>query len=141
MGLMIFLFWGVSFSNIYTSDIDFEWVKLVKVVDGDTIQVEIGSKTESIRLIGIDAPEIEGKTKESGLESKKYIEELIGEGKIRLEADETQDDRDVYQRLLRYVFLEDGRMVNKEMIRSGKAKEYTFKTPYKYQKEFRELIK
>ena len=139
IGLMAFLFWGINFSKIYRSDIDFDWVELIKVVDGDTIEVKIGQNFESVRLIGIDAPEIEGKTKEKGLESKKYLEKLMENKKIRLEDDKTQDNKDIYDRLLRYVFREDGMLINKEMIKSKMAKEYTFKIPYKYQKEFREL--
>ena len=135
----MFLFWGINFSKVYRSDIDFDWIELVKIIDGDTIEVKIENKIESVRLIGIDAPEIEEKTKEKGLESKKYLEELIKNKKIRLENDKTQEDRDIYHRLLRYVFTEDGILINKEMIKSRMAKEYTFKIPYKYQKEFREL--
>ena len=94
-----------------------------------------------MRLIGIDAPEMTGKTKETGIESKNYLVDLIGNEKVRLEADETQDDRDIYDRLLRYVFLKDGRMVNEEMIKVKMAEEYTFKMKYKYQEEFRGLEK
>ena len=54
---------------------------------------------------------------------------------IPIENDETQDERDKYVRLLRYVILKDGSNFNKMMIREGLAKEYTYKTPYKYQKE------
>jgi len=139
IGIVMFLFWGINFSKVYRSDIDFDWIELVKIIDGDTIEVKIENKIESVRLIGIDAPEIEEKTKEKGLESKKYLEELIKNKKIRLENDKTQEDRDIYHRLLRYVFTEDGILINKEMIKSRMAKEYTFKIPYKYQKEFREL--
>ena len=69
------------------------------------------------------------------------MKKLIGTEKIRLEADETQDDRDIYNRLLRYVFLKDDRMINKMMIEAKMAKEYTFKVPYKYQEEFRKVGK
>jgi micrococcal nuclease len=141
MGLVVFLFWGIRFSKINRSDINFDWVEVVKVVDGDTIKVNINNKVESVRLIGIDAPEITEKTKEKGIESKKYLEELLKNKKIRLEVDETQDDRDVYNRLLRYIFLENGIFVNEKMIEAKMAEEYTFKVPYKYQKEFKNLEK
>lgn len=146
MGLMIFLFGAIKFSKTENSDFkaennNYQWVELAKVVDGDTIQVKINDETESVRLIGIDAPEIEGKTKEKGIESKKYLEKLLENKKIRLEPDETQDDRDVYNRLLRYVFLNDGTLVNEKMIEGKMAKEYTFKTKYKYQEEFRKVGK
>lgn len=112
----MFLFLGIKFSKIDKSDVgvnlnNYEWFEVARVIDGDTIEVKINSNTESVRLIGIDSPEIEGKTKQEGIESKKYLKKLIGTEKLRLEGDESQDDRDVDNRLLRYVFLKDGIMV------------------------------
>ena len=64
----------------------------------------------------------------------------IAKGKIiKLEYDDTQSTRDTYGRLLAYVYLEDGQMINRKMIAEGYAYEYTYMTPYKYQKEFRQL--
>lgn len=139
MGLMMFLFWGINFSKISEADIDFDWLEVIRIIDGDTIEVEIDDEVKSIRLIGIDAPEIEGKSKEKGIISKNFLKNLIGNETVRLESDETQDDKDIYNRLLRYVFLKDGRMINGEMIKSKMAKEYTFIVPYKYQEIFRDL--
>lgn len=143
---MVFLFCGIRFCKIEKADIQveyniYQWLEVVKVVDGDTIEVKVDDKIESVRLIGIDAPEIEGKTKEKGIESKNYLKNLIGTEKVRLETDETQDDKDIYSRLLRYVFLKDGRMVNKMMIEAKMAEEYTFRTKYKYQEEFKKIGK
>lgn len=145
IGLMIFLFWAIKFCKVENSDFkgdnNYQWLEVVKVVDGDTIEVKVDDKIESVRLVGIDAPEITEKTKEKGIESKNYLKNLIGTEKVRLEADETQDDRDIYNRLLRYVFLKNGEMINKIMIETKMAKEYTFKTKYKYQEEFRKVGK
>ena len=143
LGLVIFLFWGIGLSKINNSNIEFDWVKVLKVVDGDTIKVEISDKTESVRLIGIDAPELSDSSTKGlkAIEAKDFLIDLIGDGKVRLEADETQDDKDVYDRLLRYVFLENGKMVNEEMIKEKMAEEYTFIVPYKYQKLFKDLEK
>jgi micrococcal nuclease len=64
----------------------------------------------------------------------------LTEGQIvRLEYDETQNTRDIYNRILAYVYLEDGQMLNRKMIAEGYAYEYTYMLPYKYRKEFREL--
>jgi endonuclease YncB( thermonuclease family) len=111
-----------------------------RVIDGDTIEVIIDNKKESVRLIGINSPELDDsdpKNKLAAQEAKDYLKNLLKDKNIYLERDNSQDDRDIYGRLLRYVFLEDGTLVNKKMIESGEAKEYTFKTPYKYQKEFK----
>lgn len=114
--------------------------KVIKVVDGDTIKVEINGKSETVRLIGIDTPEVVDPRKPVqcfGKEASNKAKEIL-EGKVvRLESDITQGDRDKYQRLLRFVFLEDGTNFNKYMISEGFAHEYTYRSnPYKYQEEF-----
>lgn len=111
-----------------------------RVVDGDTIEVVIRGQNEKIRLIGIDTPEIVDSRKTVqcfGGEASEKAKSLLGGQKIRLEADPSQGDRDKYNRLLRYVFLEDGTFFNEIMINEGYAHEYTYQSnPYKYQKEF-----
>lgn len=145
-GLIIFLFLAIKLSPTGNTDLvkrnnNIIFSKLVRVIDGDTIEVEIDNKIESVRLIGIDAPEMEEETKNKAIESKKYLEDLLKNQKIYLERDETQDDRDVYNRLLRYVYLEDKTLVNKKMIEANMAQEYTYIVPYKHQKEFIEAEK
>jgi micrococcal nuclease len=112
-----------------------------KVTDGDTIEVMTDGKTEKIRLIGIDTPETVDprKTVECyGREASDKAKALLAGKKVRLEADKTQGDKDKYSRLLRYVFLEDGTNFNLLMIKEGYATEYTYNSPYRYQKEFKE---
>ncbi|MBI2334252.1 thermonuclease family protein [Candidatus Daviesbacteria bacterium] len=114
------------------------------VIDGDTIQVVIDSKKETIRLIGIDSPETVDPRKPVqcfGKEASAKLKSLISGKSVRLEADQSQDNRDKYQRFLRYVFLEDGTNVNKLMVSEGFAYEYTYNTPYKYQSEFKQAQK
>jgi micrococcal nuclease len=67
------------------------------------------------------------------------MKELVSDQIVRLEYDDTQGYRDTYNRILAYVYLEDGQMVNRKMIAEGYAYEYTYLTPYLYQKEFRQL--
>lgn len=114
------------------------------VIDGDTIQVIIDNKKETIRLIGIDSPETVDPRKPVqcfGKEASAKAKLLLSGKSVRLEADPTQDERDKYQRLLRYVFLEDGTNFNKLMISEGYAHEYTYNLPYKYQSEFKQAQK
>lgn len=114
------------------------------VIDGDTIQVIIDNKKETIRLIGIDSPETVDPRKPVqcfGKEASEKAKSLLSGKSVRLEADPTQGERDKYQRLLRYVFLEDGTNFNKLMISEGYAHEYTYNTPYKYQSEFKQAQK
>lgn len=115
--------------------------RVVKVIDGDTIQVEINGKIETLRLIGIDAPETgDSRSLVScfGNEATNKAKEALTGKSVYLEADPTQGERDKYQRLLRYVFLADGTNFNKFMISQGFAHEYTYRIPYKYQAEFKQ---
>ncbi len=114
------------------------------VIDGDTIQVVIDGKKETLRLIGIDTPEAVVPRKPVqcfGKEASAKAKSLLSGKSVRLEPDPTQGERDKYQRLLRYVFLEDGTNFNKLMISEGYAHEYTYNTPYKYQAEFKQAQK
>lgn len=111
-----------------------------KVVDGDTIKVEIEGRYETVRLIGIDTPETVDPRKPVecfGKEASIKISELLKDGKVALELDNTQGDKDKYNRLLRYVFLADGTHINNALIKQGYAHEYTYNLPYKYQSEFK----
>mgnify|MGYP001574645881 CR=1 FL=1 len=118
-----------------------EGYRVVKVVDGDTLDVDIDKKIERLRLIGIDTPETVDPRKSVqcfGIEASSKSKELL-EGKfVTLESDDTQSVRDKYKRLLVYVFLPDGTNFNKFMIEEGYAYEYTYDSAYKYQSEFKE---
>ena len=115
---------------------------VTKVTDGDTIHIEMGGKDEVVRLLGINTPETVDPRRPvqcSGKEASNRMKD-IAQGKIvRLEYDDSQDLRDAYNRVLAYVYLEDGQMLNRKMVAEGYAYEYTYLTPYKYQKEFRQL--
>ncbi len=116
-----------------------EEFQVIRVVDGDTIVVAINRKPETIRLLGVNTPETVAPNRPVqcfGPEASARTKELLLEKIIRLESDPSQDDRDKYKRLLRFVFLEEEN-INELLVRDGYAKEYTYKTPYKYQQEFR----
>ena len=112
--------------------------KITRVIDGDTILLNTG---ETVRLIGIDAPELhhpELPVQRFAKEAKEFLA-LIAEGfECRLEF-EPQIKRDSYGRLLAYVFV-DGRCLNEEMIRYGYAYVYT-RFPYKRINDFLRLEK
>lgn len=119
--------------------------EIVKVIDGDTVQVKINGKSEVVRLIGIDTPESVDPRKPVqcfSVEATKRAKEILPTGKrVTLESDPTQGDKDKYNRLLRYVFFEDGTNFDKLMISDGYAHEYTYQVPYKYMEEFKETEK
>lgn len=113
---------------------------VTKVVDGDTIQITDRSGKHTVRLIGINTPETVDprKTLECfGKEASAKAKTLLTGQQVLLESDPTQDDKDKYGRLLRYVFLPDGTNVNLAMIKEGYAYEYTYDVPYTYQTEFK----
>lgn len=115
--------------------------EVVKVVDGDTVDVFIDGKVERLRLIGINTPETVDPRKVVecfGLEASNKAKAQLTGKKVLLEGDSSQDERDKYNRLLRYVFLEDGTNFNLMMIQEGYAYEYTYAVPYKYQSQFKE---
>jgi micrococcal nuclease len=113
---------------------------IVRVVDGDTVDVrfEDGS-TERVRLIGIDTPEVVDPRKPVqcfGREASEHARELLSGKSVWIETDPSQGDRDVYGRLLAYIWLPDGRNFGEVMIDDGYAHEYTYRLPYVYQTEF-----
>jgi len=112
---------------------------VVWVYDGDTISVRIDDKVETVRLIGIDTPEVDTPYTELecfGQEASLYLRDVLRDGSVRLESDSTAGNRDRYDRLLRYVFLADGTHVNENLVAKGYAVEYTYDSPYRYQAEF-----
>lgn len=114
--------------------------EVIQVLDGDTIIASISGKHESVRLIGIDAPETEKEGQESQCfsnESREEMKKLVGGQVVKLVSDPTQSDKDKYERLLRYIYLADETMVNRTMLSGGFAREYTYLgNSYQYQKEF-----
>ncbi len=111
-----------------------ELLVVIKVIDGDTIAIQKGGASETVRFIGIDAPE----TGECfTVEATQKLKDLIGGGKVSLELDASQGERDKYDRLLAYVFTEGGVNVVKALIEGGFAREYTYSRTYKYQTEFK----
>ncbi len=95
---------------------------MVQVRDGDTIVVEIGGKRENVRLLGVDTPEMNYKTGEPepfALEATLFTREKVEGASVVLTADLLNQDRDRYGRLLRYVLLEGGDLLNLELVRNG----------------------
>jgi micrococcal nuclease len=113
---------------------------VVKVVDGDTLDVTIASSTARIGLLGVSATESagSGKTVECfGREAAAHLQDLLTGKQVALESDPTQADKDVHGRLLRYVYLADGQDVGRAMVSDGYAYEYTYDKPYARQSDYK----
>ena len=96
--------------------------RITRFDDGDTIAVDMNGRSETIRFIGVDTPETHDPRKAVqcfGKAAASFTKQLIGSNNIRLEADPLNTNRDRYNRLLRYVYLPDGRLVNAEIIKQG----------------------
>jgi endonuclease YncB( thermonuclease family) len=101
---------------------DGTYYKVKTVYDGDTIAVDMMGTTEKVRLIGVDTPETHDPdvpVQCYGPEASNFSEiNLLGK-EVRLETDDQNQNRDRYERLLRYVYLRDGRLWNKVLIDEG----------------------
>jgi micrococcal nuclease len=113
---------------------------VVDVVDGDTIDVEIGERTERVRLIGIDTPETKKPNSPVecwGPEASAFTESLLPVGTaVRIERDIV--GRDDYGRLLGYVHLVNGvdLFVNLEIVEQGFAQPLTIEPNSTFARDF-----
>ena len=125
--------------------------KVVYVVDGDTIKVALASKVESVRLIGIDTPESKPnkKAKKDATRSGEDLKAIVSLGKAAAEFTKTLlkpgdlvsieldvQPRDRYGRILAYVYLKSGKMLNEEIISAGYASVMTIPPNVRHQERF-----
>ena len=134
----------VSSNTINTVDINgLNKYKVISVTDGDTFKIDYNGEEKKVRLIGVDTPESVSPNKEKnnnyGKEASNYTKERL-EGKIvSIEFDVQETDK--YGRILAYVYLEDGTMYNKELLKKGYAQVATYPPNVKYVEEFKEIQK
>ena len=124
---------------------------VTRIIDGDAIQVLYGGVEKRVRLIGIDAPESRIDRKalkdanmsehdietivEMGAKAKAYVNGLIKRGNfVTIEFDVREMDR--YGRLLCYVYLSNGKMLNEEIVKAGYAIVKTIPPNVKYKDKF-----
>ena len=107
---------------------------VIKIIDGDTIEIEMNGQIYRVRYIGMDTPE---KDEPFFSEATEANRQLVEGKTVILEKDVSETDR--YGRLLRYVYLEDGTFVNAELVRLGYAQVATYPPDVKYQDVFLQL--
>ena len=86
---------------------------MLDIVDGDTIDVLVGGEEERVRLFGVDTPERGDRCYDGAADR---IEALAGERVLLLP---DLRERDPYDRLLRYVFTEDGELIDGLLVAEG----------------------
>lgn len=115
---------------------------VMHVRDGDTVEVRLDGADVPIRLIGVDTPESVHPNKLVecfGPESSRFTKRFLGQD-VLLWRDPTQDAYDTYGRMLAYVGLPDGRILNGLLIETGNGKEYTYqRRQYLEQERYLEL--
>ncbi|MEJ7891660.1 MAG: thermonuclease family protein [Solirubrobacteraceae bacterium] len=100
-----------------------------RVIDGDTLVVRVEGGSETVRLLGIDTPEVS--PAECGHEAAtRALTSLVEGRRVRLVTDGTQDERDRYGRLLAYVETRSGTDVGEAVVRRGWAAVYVFDRPF-----------
>jgi micrococcal nuclease len=102
------------------------WAYVLRAVDGDTIEVRLpDGEEEDVRYIGVDTPETvkpDTPVQCFGPQASDFNHRLVEHRRVRLVFG--VERRDVYGRLLAYVYL-DGRFVNAELVRRGLARTLT----------------
>jgi micrococcal nuclease len=151
-GLVVLVMAGVM---VFKPNVNPDQAVVLRVVDGDTLKVNYQGRPERIRLLGIDTPESavnpkarrdSRRTKKDlkniillGQQAKKYVQDRVKPGMVlHLEFDVRKNDQ--YGRMLAYVYLPDGRMLNEEILRDGYALVLTIPPNVKYQQRFLEAF-
>jgi micrococcal nuclease len=120
-----------------------EGARVERVVDGDTVVVRVGGRSERVRYIGMDTPEsvqpgtpVQCFAKAAAAENRR----LVGGRAVRLVPG--AEARDRYGRLLAYVYREpDGLFVNAELVRRGYARPLTIPPNIAHAAEIRRLAR
>ena len=116
-----------------------ETARVLRVVDGDTILVELDGRQERVRYIGVDTPETVAPDRPPGCfgQEANAANKALVEGKtVQLERDVSERDR--FDRLLRYVYVGEV-FVNEELVRQGYATATTFPPDVRENTRFRAL--
>lgn len=141
------------------SNSEFVKASVIRVVDGDTLVVNIDNTQTKVRLIGIDTPESVAsdeyliKTgKKNSIEGKNasdFTKSILADySEVYLEKDISETDK--YGRLLRYVWLDvpddktdldeiSSKMLNAILVKEGYAKSVRYKPDIEYSDYFDEL--
>ena len=114
--------------------------KLINVIDGDTIDVDIDlgfdiSLLRRVRMAGIDTPESRTTDKAEkvlGLEAKEYLKKMMKDAKTIIIKTELPDSSEKYGRILGWVYVDSAtKSINEKMIEDGYAWKYMGETKIK----------
>lgn len=96
------------------------------VIDGDTVRVELDGEEVTVRVLGIDTPEVEGYRDEEcwGPEAAEYAGELLADQTVHVFTDPGHDEYDQYDRLLAYLVTDDNMNYSVQAVSDGMARYY-----------------
>lgn len=125
-----------------TEDTSEKEATFVRVVDGDTLIAEIDGEEEYVRLLLVDTPETKHPTKDEqpfGEDASQLMEDTFQE-KDTIYLEYGTELRDQYDRILAYLYTEDGEMFNEQLLKAGLARvAFVFPPNDKYVDDFYEL--
>jgi micrococcal nuclease len=133
-----------------------EPARVMRIINGDTLTILYQGKWEEIKLLGLDMPEttLNDRVYEKALKNSTTPAEIINRGltgrefvkkylqygsQIWIEFDTQKRDR--FARLLGYVYLADGRMLNEIILRAGLTEALLIPPNLKYQQRFQEIAR
>ena len=138
--LLLFVFGVLDTADVFqgetanpSSEVPGAQAHVSRVVDGDTIIVALGGESYVVRYLGIDAPETvrpDWPVEPFGPEASAFNEKLVGGKTVWLERDVSEADQ--FGRLLRWVWLGDGRFVNAVLVEEGYARAVTLPPDLKH---------
>lgn len=118
--ILLFFMLSVYFQFTPVFADNYQWYKVVNIIDGDTLTISYNGRTEKVRLFGIDAPE---RYQYGYFKAGALLEELCFHKLIRLEYP-SKNRRDKFGRILAKIYLQDGNMVNQLLLEKGVVKLY-----------------
>ncbi|PKM52170.1 MAG: hypothetical protein CVV02_02035 [Firmicutes bacterium HGW-Firmicutes-7] len=143
IGLFVFVvdLFQVRTSFFITSSdqiISYDVAEVLRIIDGDTIEVFVNGFNQQVRFIGVDCPEL---NTQGGKEAKSFTSDHLLGSIIYLEKD--IEDQDKYNRLLRYVWTSKPdneknitNMFNFQLLNEGYASSMSVSPNNKYSKQF-----
>jgi micrococcal nuclease len=143
-------------SGLEAVTINKEPARIMRIISGDTFTVLYQGKWDEIKLLGLDMPEttlndrvyekaLKNSTTpaaiiNSGLTGREFVKKYLQYGsQIWIEFDEQKRDR--FSRLLGYVYLADGRMLNEIILKAGLSEPLLVPPNLKYQQRFQEIAR
>jgi micrococcal nuclease len=126
----IFILCGVKGTSSSNAGKGSDTARVEKIYDGDTIAAFVDGHFQKIRLIGIDAPEMDQRP--WGSKAKECLEALMKASASKVSLEYDVERRDKYGRILAYIWTHDGKIMNEEILRKGCAVLFTVPPNVKY---------